>query len=124
MTSRSQRTALRLSHVVLVSVMLSSCGNAQSGSLVSPPSPTPTATPPAEFAAACGKPGAVVEVKRVPVTITRASCDLTGVIVNHEGVGVTVPPEGGASVHADGPTGGSELSASVDPKTQDVTIQG
>ena len=42
-----------------------------------PPAPRPAIPP--EFRAACGHPGASVTVRKVPVTIPHAGCDLTGV---------------------------------------------
>ena len=92
------------------------------------PSPTAAARPgvPPEFWAACGKPGSSVEVKRVPVTVRHADCDLTGVYLSYGDVGgvrVLKPGTGvtGFFHAAEGATGGS-VSAGRDAKTKDVTF--
>lgn len=97
-----------------VSWVLSGCGSSD-GEALSP-------APPAEVAAACGHPGAVVELKRVPLVVPHDQCDLTGVVVRHGGVGVTVPASGSAGVNADGLKGGASLVASVATGSKDVTI--
>ena len=48
---------------------------------------------PEEFRPACGRPGSHVIVRRFPVTIPHALCDLTGVAISY-------PRHGGATVHA------------------------
>src|ERR1700735_1515232 len=75
-----------------------------------------TAVPP-EFRPACGRPGARVIVRQVPVTVPHALCDLTGVIVSYPGHGgMTVPAPG----HA---TGNSKsMRVQVDARTRDVTV--
>jgi len=56
---------------------------------------------PAEFQAACGHPGAQVEVRKVPVTISHAACDLTGVAISYRDFGgATVPHGGGGTSNA------------------------
>jgi hypothetical protein len=76
-----------------------------------------TAVPP-EFRPACGRPGSDVTVRRVPVTVPHALCDLTGVILSY-------PGRGGAAV-PDSPGGGVATSqgfgVQVDAHTQDVTV--
>jgi hypothetical protein len=86
------------------------------------PSTTPAARPsirpviPPEFRAACGHPGAKVEVRKVPVTISHAACDLTGVAISYRNRGgATVPRDGGI-----GNSSGFELT--VHPGSLDVTI--
>ena len=71
---------------------------------------------PLEFRAACGRPGAQVTVRQVPITIPHAACDLTGVSLSHPGRGgATVPdlPGGIAS--------GTGFRQTVDSHTLDVT---
>src|SRR5689334_19726833 len=85
------------------------------------PPTRPAARPaiPPESRAASGHPGAQVEVRKVPVTISHAACDLTGVAISY-------PNRGGATVpHGGGGTGignslGFELT--VHPGSLDVTI--
>lgn len=118
MTPTSWTYPMRLAGAaLLVAVLTAACGHASGKA-----GAASTRNTPAEFRAACGHPGATVEVKVVPVVVPRAACDLTGVVLLYAGVGVTVPAEGGATAQADGPAGGKGLTASVDPKTQDVTI--
>jgi hypothetical protein len=86
----------------------------------SPAAPSPAAQPavPPEFRAACGHPGAQVEVRKVPVTISHAACDLTGVAISYQNRGgATVPRGGGTSI---GNSDGFELA--VHSSSLDVTI--
>jgi hypothetical protein len=77
----------------------------------------PGSAVPSEFRAACGHPGARVTVRKVPVTISHAECDLTGVLI-------TYPGRGGATVpHGSGGIGNSlGLTLTVHPGTLDVTV--
>jgi hypothetical protein len=76
-----------------------------------------TAVPP-EFRPACGRPGSHVTVRQVPVTVPRALCDLTGVILSYPGRGgATVPDSPGSGV---GNSMGFQVQ--VDAHTQDVTV--
>jgi hypothetical protein len=60
-----------------------------------------------------------VEVRRVPVTISHAACDLTGVAVSYRNRGgATVPRNGGGT--GIGNSDGFELT--VHPGSLDVTI--
>jgi hypothetical protein len=80
--------------------------------------PAPRAVIPAEFRAACGHPGAQVEVRKVPVTIAHAACDLAGVAISYRyRGGATVPRGGGTGI---GNSSGFELT--VHPGSLDVTI--
>jgi hypothetical protein len=67
--------------------------------------------------AACGHPGATVQVRHVPVTVRHADCDLTGVTVsykNHGGAVVGSKPGG---------VGNSQgFTVAVAKRTLDVTI--
>ena len=87
-----------------------------------PPSATPsTHAPapavPAEFRPACGHPGAQVEVRKVPVSIRHAACDLTGVAVSYRNRGgATVPHSAGGIGNSDG------FDLEVHPGSLDVTI--
>jgi hypothetical protein len=84
----------------------------------SSPQPSRPAVPP-EFRAACGHPGAHVTVRKVPVTISHAACDLTGVAISYPGYG-------GATVPSDRSVGGIGNSLgftlTVHPGTLDVTV--
>ena len=87
-----------------------------------PASPTPSAARPAippEFRAACGHPGAQVEVRKVPVTISHAACDLTGVAISYRNRGGATVPHGGGGTGI-GNSDGFELT--VHPGSLDVTI--
>lgn len=67
------------------------------------PAPAPAPAVPAEFRPACGHPGAQVEVRKVPVTIRHATCDLTGVAVSYRNRGGgTVPASPGGIANSDG----------------------
>jgi hypothetical protein len=73
---------------------------------------------PAEFRSACGRPGAEVTVRHVPVTIPHALCDLRGVRLSYPGRGgATVPLQGGVGI---GNSLGFQLE--VDSETLDVTV--
>jgi hypothetical protein len=76
-----------------------------------------SAVPP-EFRAACGHPGALVTVRRVPVTVAHADCDLTGVVISYPGYGgATVPRSGGIGI---GNSFG--LTLTIHAVTLDVTV--
>lgn len=100
---------------VLAAAAVAGCASAA-------PSTTPAARPairpviPPEFRAACGHPGAEVEVRKVPVTISHAACDLTGVAISYRNRGGATVPQGGGI----GNSLGFELT--VHPGSLDVTI--
>jgi hypothetical protein len=73
---------------------------------------------PAEFKAACGHPGARVAVRKVPVTISHARCDLTGVWVTYRNYGSLAVPRGGGT----GVGNSAGFILTVRPGTLDVTI--
>lgn len=82
------RTAFAALCAVSAAVAVVACG----------PAGDPAAVPP-EFRAACGHPGAHVEVRHVPVTIRHADCDLTGVAISYRDYGgATVPRGGGVGI--------------------------
>src|SRR4051794_30717943 len=85
-----------------------------------PSTPAPSARAPAvpaEFRPACGHPGAQVEVRKVPVTIRHAACDLTGVAVSYRNRGgATVPSSAGGIGNSDG------FDLEVHSGSLDVTI--
>ena len=91
---------------------------AASGSTVQVNTAVPTV-----FVPACGHPGTQVTVTALPVTIPRAQCDLTGVVVLYGQTGVTVPAHGGVQADADGTSGATDIGAYVDPSTGDVTLK-
>jgi len=98
--------------LVLAAGVVAGCASAA-------PPPTPAARPaiPPEFRAACGHPGAKVEVRKVPVTISHAACDLTGVEISYRNRGGAAVPHGGGGI---GNSFGFELT--VHPGSLDVTI--
>ena len=104
----------RLAVLVLAAAAVAGCVS------TAPPSATPsmhTPAVPAEFRAACGHPGASVEVRKVPVTIRHAACDLTGVAVSYRNRGgAAVPPSAGGIANSDG------FELTVHPGSLDVTI--
>jgi hypothetical protein len=79
--------------------------------------PRPSAAIPPEFRAACGHPGAQVTVRKVPVTVRHADCDLTGVVISYPGYGGATVPHGSGSI---GTSSGFTLE--VHPGTLDVTV--
>ena len=103
--------------LVLAAAAVAGCASAAPAAPPAPPAARPAIPP--EFRAACGHPGAQVEARKVPVTISHAACDLTGVAISYRN-------RGGATVpHGDGGTGignsdGFELT--VHPGSLDVTI--
>jgi hypothetical protein len=104
----------RLAVLVLAAAAVAGCAS------TAPPSATPSPRAPAipaEFRAACGHPGAQVEIRKVPVTIRHAACDLTGVAVSYRNRGgATVP----SSAEGIGNSDGFDLT--VHPGSLDVTI--
>jgi hypothetical protein len=89
-------------------VAIAGCGGSPPGS---------RAAIPPEFRAACGHPGAHVTVRRVPVTVSHADCDLTGVVISYPGYGGATVPHGSGGI---GTSSGFTLE--VHPGTLDVTI--
>ena len=100
--------------LVLAAAAVAGCASAPSA-----PSTLPAVRPaiPPEFRAACGHPGAKVEVRKVPVTISHAACDLTGVAISYRNRGGAAVPHGGGGI---GNSFGFELT--VHPGSLDVTI--
>ena len=84
-----------------------------------PPAPATRPPIPPEFRAACGHPGAKVEVRKVPVTISHAACDLTGVAISYRNRGGATVPHGGGGTGI-GNSDGFELT--VHSGSLDVTI--
>ena len=89
-----------------------------------PASSSPQPVLPESVRAACGHPGAQAVLTAVPITIPKAQCDLTGVVVRWGETGVTVPGEGGVHGAWDGISSSAEFGADVDPTTGDVTFSG
>jgi hypothetical protein len=80
---------------------------------------------PAKVTAACGHPGKRVNISRVPLTVRRADCDLTGVIVVYRHAGAAVPARpGGVSGSADGVDAAHSGTISVTVTKRFVTIDG
>jgi len=110
----------RMAVLVLAAAAVAGCASAApkpANSLEPANSPKPAI--PAEFRAACGHPGAQVAVRKVPVTVSHAACDLTGVAISYKDFGgATVPHDGGGTSIAT--SNGFELS--VHSGSLDVTI--
>jgi len=107
----------RMAVLILATAAVAGCASAA-------PSTTRAANPPkpaipAEFQAACGHPGARVEVRKVPVTISHAACDLTGVAISYRDFGGATVPHGGGGTGI-GNSNGFELT--VHSGSLDVTI--
>jgi hypothetical protein len=110
MKEQAQRRWAGTAALAIIAVTMAACGSS--------PQPSRPAVPP-EFRAACGHPGAHVTVRKVPVTISHAACDLTGVAISYPGHrGATVPR--GRSVGGIGNSLGFILT--VHPGTLDVTV--
>jgi hypothetical protein len=77
----------------------------------------PRSAVPAEFRAACGHPGAHVTVRQAPVTISHASCDLSGVTISYPRYGGATVPRGSGGVGVS-----SGFTLEVHPGTLDVTV--
>ncbi len=115
LTSTAPGSRSKSASAVVLALLVTACGGA-----TAPATPAPV---PFEFSAACGHSGAIVELKRVPVVVPHARCDLTGVVVRYRGIGVTIPQSGTISAQGDSPAGGHSLTATVDAMTRDVTIR-
>ncbi len=109
----------RMAVLVLV---LAAAAAATGCASAAPPPVTQPAIPPAippEFRAACGHPGAQVEVRKVPVTVSHAACDLTGVAISYRDFGGATVPHGGGGTSI-GNSNGFDLA--VHSGSLDVTI--
>jgi hypothetical protein len=112
----------RMAVLILAAAAVAGCASAAPKPANSPKPAIPTAIPtaiPAEFRAACGHPGAQVEVRKVPVTISHAACDLTGVAISYRDFGGATVPHGGGGTGI-GNSNGFELT--VHSGSLDVTI--
>ena len=98
----------RIAGLVLAAAAAAGCASA-----------APKSSIPPEFRAACGHPGATVNVRKVPVTISHAACDLTGVAIAYRDFGGATVPRGSGGTSIGG-SGGFELT--VHPGSLDVTI--
>jgi hypothetical protein len=104
--------------LVLTAAAVAGCASATPPA-ARPASPAAWPAIPPEFRAACGHPGAQVEVRTVPVTISHAACDLTGVAISYRNRGGATVPHGGGGTGI-GNSDGFELT--VHPGSLDVTI--
>ena len=93
-----------------LAVTLVACGSS--------PQPSRPVVPP-EFRAACGHPGAYVTVRKVPVTISHAACDLAGVVITYPGYGGATVPRGSGETGIGNSLG---FTLTVHPGTLDVTV--
>jgi hypothetical protein len=96
--------------VAATAVSVAACGSSAAGSRSSVP---------AEFRVACGHPGAHVMVRKVPVTVSHAACDLTGVLITYPDYAGGVVPRGGG-----GTTFGNSFgfTMAIQSGSLDVTI--
>jgi hypothetical protein len=108
MSGRTAQVQAAITVFALTAVAIAACGTSRPSSR--------TAVPP-EFRAACGHPGAHVSVRKVPVTVRHADCNLTGVVITYRRYGGAAVPSDGTSV---GTSSGFTLA--VHPGTLDVTI--
>ena len=83
------------------------------------PAGSPRAAVPAEFRAACGHPGAQVNVRKVPVTVPHAACDLTGVMITYRDYGGAVVPRGGGGTSTGNSSG---FTMTIQPGSLDVSV--
>jgi len=108
MSRLSRRLAMVWAALVVTVGTVAACGGAASA----------RSAVPAEFRAACGHPGAQVTVKKVPVIVSHAECDLTGVTISYRNYGgATVPSGGGTGI---GTSSGFTLT--IHSGTLDVTV--
>ena len=103
--------------LVLAAGAVAGCASAAPPTPPAPPAARPAIPP--EFRAACGHPGARVEVRKVPVTISHSACDLTGVAISYRNRGGATVPHGGGGTGI-GNSDGFELT--VHSGSLDVTI--
>lgn len=96
--------------LVFLAVTVVACGRSQQH---------PRSVVPPEFRAACGHPGAHVTVRKVPVTIPHAACDLTGVVITYPGYGGATVPGGSGGTGIGNSLG---FTLRVHPGTLDVTV--
>ena len=104
----------RMAVLVLAAAAVAGCASA-----APKPANSPKPAIPTEFRAACGHPGAQVEVRKVPVTISHAACDLTGVAISYRNRGGATVPRGAGGTGI-GNSNGFELT--VHSGSLDVTI--
>ena len=110
----------RMAVLVLAAAAVAGCASAApKPAIPAKPASPPQPAIPAEFRAACGHPGAQVEVRKVPVTISHAACDLTGVAISYQNRGGATVPHGGGGTSI-GNSDGFELA--VHSGSLDVTI--
>jgi hypothetical protein len=83
------------------------------------PAASSRAAVPAEFRAACGHPGAQVNVRKVPVTVSHAACDLTGVMITYRDYGGAVVPRGGGGTSIGNSSG---FRMAIHPGSLDVSV--
>lgn len=107
---RLRRVLCLAGTVVTVVVIASACGGSAARSLSSVP---------AEFRAACGHPGAHVMVRKVPVTVSHAACDLTGVLITYRDYNGMVVPRGYSGT---GFGNSSGFTMTIQSGSLDVTI--
>jgi hypothetical protein len=110
----------RMAVLILAAAAVAGCASA-APKPATPPNPATPPKPaiPTEFRAACGHPGAQVAVRKVPVTVSHAACDLTGVAISYRDFGGATVPHGGGGTSI-GTSSGFELS--VHSGSLDVTI--
>ena len=112
MDVKGQARSLRAGTAVLALMVVTMAACSSS------PQPSRSAVPP-EFRAACGHPGAHVTVRKVPVTISHADCDLTGVVITYPGFGGATVPRGSGGTGIGNSLG---FTLTIHPGTLDVTV--
>jgi hypothetical protein len=110
MKEQARRLWARTAALAVMAVTVAACGRSAK--------PSRPAVPP-EFRAACGHPGAHVTVRMVPVTISHAACDLTGVAISYPGYGGAAVPRGRGGIGISNSLG---FTLTVHPGTLDVTV--
>lgn len=111
--------AMAVSRVLVLAGALigaAACGSPAASSRAGVP---PRTAVPAEFRAACGHPGAQVNVRKVPVTVPHAACDLTGVMITYRDYGGAVVPRGGGGTSIGNSSG---FTMTIQPGSLDVSV--
>ena len=103
--------------LVLAAGAVAGCASAAPSTPQASPADRPAIPP--ELRAACGHPGAKVELRKVPVTISHSACDLTGVAISYRNRGGATVPHGGGGTGI-GNSDGFELT--VHSGSLDVTV--
>jgi hypothetical protein len=104
----------RICVLALVTGVAAACGS-------SAPHQASESTP-AAMRAACGRPGAAVTLKELPITVKKKVCDLTGVVIHFRDTGATVPESGSVAQNLDGVDSSAQLIIDVNAAAGTVRI--